>query len=432
MKKTRIFILTALLLLSCLTGCGSEPEPTASASTEATAPQESSIRPTAPAEYANPFSDTPPEGDVIVLNPGFGQDIWPRHSGFPEFDLYVISKHLLDTTDFSLSMPIQSGYTAEVNEISVIPAPNLDMPSDANTAIHGIHTFPYYLYQIYRGTDWKEYASLQQKLESLDIFSDPDDYNATQEARDTLALQYWQDYLSLTARDLPVFYAYQIQVRFSMDTAEIYDEECSRIELHLGDFDTVLEGGSFRIHAESPPLEVPSFDGWLGIHPGILGPFRAYCWAWDQGIERIEQLMDLDATEDITLTDFSIYGGRLEVLALNVTISSDSGGAVDFYWDGKTPVKLKAGEHLDITAVVRDPSWSGSYNYGARSLAIMRYSCGEKTATHLAEIILESAPDLWEAYAAWFDGLDISSYYRDYYRYDWRNDWRAEFTEAQP
>ena len=430
MKKTRIFILTAILLLSCLTGCGSEPETTVV--TAATAPREASIAPTAPAEYANPFSDTPPEGDVIVLNPGFGQDIWPRHSGFPEFDLYVISKHLLDTTDFSLSMPIQTGYTAEVNDVSVIPAPNLDMPSDGNTAIHGIHTFPYYLYQIYRGTDWKEYTRLRQELNNMEGSEDIQKINEIQKALDSIALQYWQDYLSLTARDLPVFYAYQIQVRFSMDAAEIYDEECSRIELHLGDFDTVLEGGSFRIHAESPPLEVPSVDGWLGIHPGNLGPFRAYCWAWDQGIERIEQLMDLDATEDITLTDFSIYGGRLELLQLNVTISSDSGGAVDFYWDGKTPVKLKAGEHLDITAVVRDPSWSGSYNYGARSLAIMRYSCGEKTATHMAEIILESAPDLWEAYAVWFDGLDISSYYGDYYRYDWRNDWRAEFTEAQP
>ena len=424
MKKTRIFILTALLLLSCLTGCKDKPETVAT--TEPTAPQETSIFPTAPAEYANPFSDTPPEGDVIVLNSGFGQDIWPNYSYFPEFDLYVISKHLLDTTDFSLSMPIQSGYTAEVDEVSVIPAPNLEMSSGANT---GIHTFPYYLYQIYRGTDWKEYASLQQKLESLDPLADPDDYNATQEARDTLALQYWQDYLSLTAKDLPVFYAYQIQIRFTTDAAAIYDEECSRIELHLGDFDTVLEGGSFRIHAESPPLQTRSHDAWLGIHPQMMGPYRADCSAWDDGIARVDLLMDLDATEDITLTDFSLYGGSLEVLQLNVTISSDSGGAMDFYWDGKTPVKLKAGEHLDINAVVRDPSGSGSCSCGARSLAIMRYSCGEETATHWTEIILESHLDLWEAYAVWFDGLDVSSYYKDYYQPCW-NAWRDEFKEG--
>ncbi len=424
MKKTMIIILAALLALSCLAGCKNKPG--TAAATEATVPQETSIYPTAPADYANPFSDVPPEGDVIVLHSGFGQDIWPYYSYFPEFDLYVISKRPLDTTDFSLTMPIQTGFTAEVYDLSVIPAPSEDLTSGAQT---GIHVFPYYLYQIYRGTDWKEYTRLQQKLENMDVFADVEAYNATKEARDTLALQYWQDYLSLTARDLPVFYAYQIQVRFTMDAAAIYDEECSRIELHLGDFDTVLEGGSFRIHAESPPLQAPSQDGWLGIHPGILGPYRANCSFGDEGIERVEMLMDLDATEDITLTDFSLYGGRLECLQLNVTISSDRGGSMDFYWDGKTPVKLKAGEHLDISAVVRDPSGSGSYGCGARSLAILRYSCGEETATHFAEIILESRPDLWEAYAVWFDGLDVSSYYKDYYQPCW-NAWRDEFKEG--
>ncbi len=424
MKRTLIFILAALLLLSCLAGCKNKPE--TAVSTEATAPQETSIFPTAPAEYANPFSDTPPEGDVFVTNLAFGQDIWPYYSYSLTLHLQVVSKHPLDTSEFSLTLPIRTSYRAEVNEIPVIPA-----PSQENDV--GLNTFPYYLYQIYRGTDWKEYARLQQRLSSDDYSADPKAHEENRTARDGIALQYWQDYLSLTAKDLPVFYAYDVQIDFSACFGDdsLTTEECGRIELRLGDFETVLEGGSFRIHAEAPPVRNTKDDKWFGIRPGTLGPYQVTCDPWNGGVELVTGLMDLDAAEDITLTGISFYESRLEILQLNVRISSEDGGSVDFYWDGKSKVKVPAGSHLDVDAVVRDPQGSDSWEYAARSLLLMDYICGEEQGTHWTECILIRDPNPWETYAIWFDGLDVSSYYRDYSLvYD--SDWRAEFTEAQP
>ena len=437
MKKTLICILAALLVLSCLAGCKDKPE--AAASAEATGPQETSILPTAPAEYANPFSDTPPEGDVVVTNLPWGADLRPCYFTRLDLNFKVLSKHPLDTSDFSLTLPIRTEYEASVREIPLIPAPQ------ANDDGIGGNDFPFYLYQIYRGMDWKEYTRLRREVETIDYFSDPEAYEAAQEARNSLALQYWTDFLSLTAKDLPLFYAYEVKIDFLqtvIDGKEIYDEECSHMELHLGDYDTVIEGGSFRIHGGDLPLE-PLREGGMavGVRAHYLdnGEFVYPCGG---GIEQMIGVADFDATEDLTLTGFELFESRLEILQLHVTVESDRSGSMDFFWDAQVPVKLKAGDHCVIDAVVRDPllaeaeerNWQNAafpspYDYYVTENYIVRYHCGEEKGTIFGCYYDYPVSNPWELYAVWFDGLDVSSYYKDYYQPCW-NAWRDEFKEG--
>lgn len=410
MKKAISCCLLALMLSACLVGCGGET-PEAVTEQAPTVPEVTSGQ----AEYANPFSDTAPEGDVIVVNQAFGSDIWPMWSYYPELHLQLLSKHPLDTSVFSVTMPIKTDYRAEVQERSVLPAPSRDRREHDQS-------FPFYLYQIYQGMNWKELRRLEAAYSENPTSEDGKNY-------EKYRLMGWDGYLALTAKDLPVFYLYDIRIDFvpgMVEGKEIYDETCSQIALRLGDFDTVLEGGSFRIHAQQPPIE--TIGQWQGIAPGKLGPFLINCTPWNGGIEQVELLMDLDAAEELTLTDFSLFGGRLELVQLMVNISSEAGTSVDCYWDGKSPLRLKAGDHLDITAVIRDPEAVDGYDYAARSLAVMGYSCGEQAASHWAEIIFTRTASPWEIYAAWFDGLDISGYYKDYYQPCF-GAWREKFEE---
>ena len=431
MKKVSACCLSLLLLLALFfSGCRKEPELT----TNPPESREASVLPTSPAEYRNPFSTTPPEGDVIVSNLCFGQDIWPDYSYDPALVLWVMSKHVLDTTQLSVSLPIQTGYKAEVHPVTVYPKPQ--NPDESGLQ----YPFPYYLYQIYRGLDWGKLAELERAARE-----NPSAENT--QALHSYGEQFRSDYMALTARELPLFYLYQVEISFPTSYAgnTIYDEECDRIELRLGDFETVLEGGSFSIHAEPLPLEPLPEEGEIAVIQNSVAELTGNgSFPWNEGIERLDRIMDLNVLRDIVLTDFSLCESRIGIVQLHVTVSSDNGTAMDFFWDGTIPVKVKAGDHLTIDAVLRDPAAANRtvdtadgpvevacYDYAARIYPILRYTCGEDACTAWGEYNLTRYPDPWEAYAVWFDGLDISGYYLDYYR-PICNAWCSEFTEVQP
>ena len=428
MKKTLVFILAALMALSCLAGCRNKPG--GASTSQEKVPEVSG---SSAAGYVNPFTDAPPEGDVFVMNLAFGQDLWPHSSCYPFLSLRVLSKRPLDTTDCTVTMPIRTAYETNVIELSVIPAPATDRTMEASGYYTG--AFPYYLYQAYQGMDWKELARLAAAQEENPLSEDGKAYDA-------LLLKNWSDFLSLTAKDLPLFYIYEVQISFLQtltDGKEIFDEECSRIELHLGDFDAVLEGGSFRLHADG--LQIMT----VGIHPHFLGnPLGELSCPYNDGIFSLNQIMDMDVLENITLTDFSLPESRIELLQLNVTVSSENGTSMDFCWDGQSPLELKAGDYVSFAAVVRDPAAANRrvetengavvtacYVYSGRFMALLRFDCGEEKGSWVTEYNLIRYPDPWEAYAVWFGGVDVASYYLDYVRpYD--NLWHREIEGAVP
>ena len=166
MKEIKALFL-ALVLLLCFTACdrggiaesGSDPVGGGSAVSTEAGESPAPELPEKNCEYR--FTDWPASGDVKVLDLAFGQDLWPDYSGYPILTLRVISKRPLNLEDFSLSMPIQTGYTASVEELPLWREPE-------NTAVQMEYAFPYYLYQIYEGTDWKALAELARLAEETE------------------------------------------------------------------------------------------------------------------------------------------------------------------------------------------------------------------------------------------------------------------------
>ena len=385
------------------------------------------------------FTDSRPIGDVKVLNFAFGQDLWPDYSAYPVLTLRVISKRPLNLEDFSLTMPIQTGYTASVEELPLQREPEADEGSG------GEYPFPYYLYQIYEGTDWKSLAELARLAEETEDAMKAREY---QTAYQNEMNRLYPAFQKLTERELPAFSLYEIRIRIpsSYEGNEIFNEECSRIELHLDDFDTVLEGKSFRIHKEPLPFK-PLMDA-NGSPEGVKQRYfgsttgeRSY--PWNDGYIQLPYLMWIEALENTVLTDLSLYQSSVEIDELQVKLfSEDSGSAKDFFWDGKSPLKVKAGESVLISARLHDPdagtrltetaegvTASSSYGYSARVYAILQYQCDGREGSALVEENLSRVPDPWEAYAIWFDGIDVSSYYLDYY-YPILDEWVTPSTEV--
>lgn len=435
----------ALVLLLCFTACdrggiaesGSDPVGGESAVSTEAGESAASELPEKNCEYR--FTDWPASGDVKVLDLAFGQDLWPDYSGYPILTLRVISKRPLNLEEFSLSMPIQTGYTASVEELPLQREPEADEGSG------GEYPFPYYLYQIYEGTDWKSLAELARLAEETEDAMKAREY---QTAYQNEMNRLYPAFQKLTERELPAFSLYEIRIRIpsSYEGNEIFNEECSRIELHLDDFDTVLEGKSFRIHKEPLPYK-PLLDA-NGNPEGVKQRFfgstiGVQSYPWNDGYIQLPYLMWIEALENTVLTDLSLYQSSVEIDELQVKLfSEDSGSAKDFLWDGKSPLKVKAGESVLISARLHDPdagtrltetaegvTASSSYGYSARVYAILQYQCDGREGSALVEENLSRIPDPWEAYAVWFDGIDVSSYYLDYY-YPILDEWASPSTEV--
>lgn len=415
MKRILLF---AVLILICFLGCTGRQEPQTTDTT--ISEQAAQIAPTAPDRYANPFSKVIPSSDVIVTNLCFGQDIWPDYSYYPSIILRVLSKHPLDYRDCSVTMPIRTQYTVSAREVPVIARPQSIMED-------GSGAFPYYLYEIYRGTDWKTLANM------IGDGSEPVSPEKTEQIQ-ALQNQYLSDFNRLTTNELPSFYTYEIEISFpdSYSGNTIYDESCGSIGLHLGDFETELEGRSFEIHGAPLPLEPYRPDGSCVGCKQLIMNNGTVIYPYSKGIASVDEVMGLEILEDLTLTGFTFHESRFEILKLSVAISSESGNAMDFLWDGVSPIRLHAGDQVMLSAVVRDLAWTeNTYEYAARLYPILRYECGEEKGTSFGEYYVTYYPDPWETYAVWFDGLDISGYYKNYYQPIFEP-WRAEFTEAQP
>ena len=415
MKRILLF---SFVIMICLLGCtGRQASQTTDTDISQLAVQ---IAPSAPGSYSNPFSTIMPASEVIVTNLCFGQDIWPDYSFYPSMILRVLSKHPLDYHDCSVTMPIRTQYTVSAREVPVLARPQ-------STAEDGSGAFPYYLYEIYRGTDWK---ALKKMIKDSNRALTPELTEQIRAVQD----QYLSDFNQLTANELPSFYTYEIEISFpdSYSGNTVYDESCDSIELHLGDFESVLEGGSFEIHGSPLPLEPYRPDSsCVGCQQLIMNN-GTVIYPFSKGIASVDEVMGLEILEDLTITGFTFHESRFEILKLSVAISSESGNAMDFLWDGVSPIRLHAGDQVMLSAVVRDPAWTeNTYEYAARLYPILRYECGEEKGTSFGEYYVTYYPDPWETYAVWFDGLDISGYYKDYYQPIFEP-WRAEFTEAQP
>ena len=410
MKRRIISLLLAALTALSLCGCGGRTAPVQ---------ENDNVIPTAPKTYANPFGPEEKDRSWVILSDAFGQEIYPNSSWWPCLELWVLSKEALDVGDVSVTMDIQTPYEIVCDEFPV--SRKLDEWQGDNMYDFLDGDFPYYLYQCYRGTDWEKLRTLLKAAleEDPELGSDP--YEEAGEAvtayKEYLG-KFWEDYRSLTPADLPTFHLYRLDIYLGFVDHQFVgnvacDETCDRIEVHLDTIDTVLTGGSFTIHSETL---VKSWEGGLRQKTwGCVG-YTAPCF---DGYVRCDGIVQLVAEQDAVLQRYRFQGGGLELVKARLRIGdSEESASLDFMWDGESPMYIAAGSYISMDVILYDPAAAEhpSYDYARRAYGLLEYTFDGKEGKIDTECLVHNQHNPWEAYAVWFDGVDVSGFYRNYYQ----------------
>lgn len=460
--KFRFSRLTALLLSGLLlSGCAAPSSGHIDSEQNTNKPEDSSssemIALTPPAEDAKgSLVSYEPDRQVYFSCQNIDSDIYMNSSFMPNLRFHILSLQHVDPEEIQIFIPIQTEYAVLIEELSEIHT--TEYLTSLNSEAGYANDFPYYLYQCYRGTDWKKMGQLytaaeeasrrQSELEIAGMSSDPeyaqlqktiDEFHAYRDA-------YVEDFQALTPEDLPVFYDYSVQIFFGFNNIDLESYELSRgirvsegfhtVDIQLGNALYTQEIGEIRLHTENLENIHQSHEDNLQDFSGIGIEGKSY--PWGDGTE-CETLTSFLAKKDLTITKLYFYESDIKLPGAHIITSSapliltpdlyetsettTKDTSIDFYWDLKTPLNIPAGTYVTIDLIFQDPRLS-QMEYGGRLYPVMEYSVGTETRIRQTEINLDRVSlNSWLRYAIAFDGLDLESYFQDYYRLVYEN-WR--------
>lgn len=454
--KPHLSRLTALLLSGLLlSGCAAPSSGHIDSEQNTNKPEDSSsskmIAPTPPAEDAKgSLVSYDPNRQVYFSCQNIDSDIYLNSSFMPNLRFHILSLQHVDPEEIQISIPIQTEYAVLISECAEIRT--TEYLTSLNSETGYIHDFPYYLYQCYRGTDWKKMGNLyiaaeqasnrQGELIMAGVSSSDSEYIQLQETIDEFHAYrdaYVEDFQALTPEDLPVFYDYEVQIFFGFNNIDLESYELSSgirvsegfhtVDIQLGNTLYTQEIGEIRLHAENLENIHQSHEDNLQDFSGIGIEGKSY--PWGDGTE-CEMLTSFLAKKDLTITKLYFYESDIKLPGAHIIISSTprvgtpelfeatetttKDTSIDFYWDLETPIDIAAGTYVTIDLIFQDPRLS-QMEYGGRLYPVMEYSVGTETHIRQTEINLDRVSlNSWLRYAIAFDGLDLESYFQDFYR----------------
>lgn len=425
-------LLSGLLLCACGEETAADPsastsELSASEPNTGTLPAPEVIAPTGPAapsmEFPVPYE---PGREIYFTCENWDIDLYLRHSEVPNLRFKIISTEPVAKEDISVTLPIATGYTVDTMDIST------ELSALSETGGYGL---PYFLYQIYQGTDWAGLAQMQkdayeaaQQMYEMELGYDAEqlmesqEYQALEKIRleageaENALLPYFR---KLTPEDLPQFYCYTVRVDFSMEN--VVPESFQTINIDIGGKTYSQNVGEVRIHDGELP---PSTDVGIKLRSGAISGIGAS--PWTDGRELGQNVFHFVAQEELRLTGASFYQSDVALLGARVSIEGADGNAMDFYWDLETSIFVNEGDTVRIDLIYQDERMK-AMNYGARLYAYLNYEANGQSETPRTEIDAVRMHLPWLVYAIAFDGLDCGSYYRDYY-YPLYESWREDIS----
>lgn len=428
-------LLSGLLLCACGEETAADPsastsELSASAPNTGTLPAPEVIAPTGPAapsmEFPVPYE---PGREIYFTCENWDIDLYLRHSEVPNLRFDIISTEPVAKEDISVTLPIATGYTVDIVDIST------ELSELSETGGYGL---PYFLYQIYQGTDWaglaqmqKDALEAQQQMSDMAAGCDDDALAQLMESQEYQALEkikleageaenallpYFRE---LTPEDLPQFYCCAVRIDFSME--DVVPESFQTINIDIGGKTYSQNVGEVRIHDGELP---PSTNGGIKLRTGAISGIGTS--PWTDGRELGQNVFYFVAEEELRLTGASFYQSDVALLGARVSIEGANGNAMDFYWDLETSVFVNEGDTVRIDLIYQDERMK-AMNYGARLYAYLNYEAGGQPETLRTEIDAVRMHLPWLVYAIAFDGLDCGSYYRDYY-YPLYESWREDIS----
>lgn len=417
------FILLSGLLLCA---CGEETAADPSASTTELSASEPNTG-TLPAPSMEFPVSYEPGRKVYFTCENWDVDLYLRHSEVPNLRFHIISTEPVTKEDISVTLPIATGYTVDI------------MDHDTHTLSEsGGSGLPYFLYQIYQGTDWAGLAQMQKdayeagrQMQEMQLARGDVPLEQLMESQEYQALEkitleavemenaLLPNFRELTPEDLPLFYSYTVRIDFSME--DVVPESFQTINIDIGGKTYSQNVGEVRIHDEDLP---PSTNGGIKLRTGAISGIGTS--PWTDGRELEQNVFYFVAQEELRLTGASFYQSDVALLGARVSIAGANGNAMDFYWDLETSVFVNEGDTVRIDLIYQDERMK-AMNYGARLYAYLNYEAGGQPETLRTEIDAVRMHLPWLVYAIAFDGLDCGSYYRDYY-YPLYESWREDIS----
>lgn len=410
-KRVAILLMTLvfmLLLFGCA-GSGGELESTTNMPTEGSQGTDpmvyygitSNVKP-APREESSWMIEYDPDREVYILCDNVYRDIYAGVSTNTDVSIYILSKEQLDTDSIIVTVPETMCPYVLYNTNTVFDAgTEVNADYSASNAV-----MPYYLYQVYRGYPFWD--------------TDPE----TEEMRTKLDEILLADFKTLQPEDLPTFYLYSYSIVYFTEelTEDWVTESYDHIQITIGDQVYDQQIGRVRI---LPKSEFPSeHETCSMLGPGMMLSGMGSSKGYSDGISDYLNL-GIEASEDMTISDFRLIGMDTELL--DITVEHTSGDyTMSYSWNGTDPIDLLEGDRVLIYPIIRNPlidAVSCDISYICAVDAQMEdgsWLCC--TSSFQYGITFRN---WYEMYAIIFDGVDMEAYYRDYYYRNfelWRND----------
>ena len=262
--------------------------------------------------------------------------------------------------------------------------------------------FPFYLYQCYRGMDWKHMGKLAKRYNE-----DNGDIEVAQEF-EKMRYMYVEDYqTAVEQKQLPQLYRYIVVIEFELDQLESV-QNINTITLSLHGKTKSYDFDNFVLDAEKEF----EFEN-IGIS-NTIGIMDAPIYISNDGVFDLTYL-ELQAHEAFTLTGLSFLGeNEARITDCFVTLTQADGVKSEMKWDGKTPVQVLEGEAIHINAFCKDTQLADVMEAVTSKYIMVHYLSAEgKECIEIVQGVYRMRQGLYDLYAM-KEGIDVLSYYLDY------------------
>lgn len=257
--------------------------------------------------------------------------------------------------------------------------------------------FPFYIYQCYKGMDWKYIKRLEQE-----------DNNSNSEELSNLQNLYREEYQNaLEQGKLPELYSYMVGIRF--DLAKMNSI------VNIDAISVTLKGKTKRYALDSFVLD--AVEEFNFKNEGILstmGILDAPIHVSSEGILDLTEI-DLHSEKPFRLTGLSFLKRNVKDISdCTVTLTKADGKTTEMEWDTKTPIAVMKGESISVQAYCKDTHLAGVLEATVTKDIIVHYESEEGTPyTEIMQGIYRMRPGMYDVYAE-KGGANVLSYYLDY------------------
>lgn len=257
--------------------------------------------------------------------------------------------------------------------------------------------FPFYIYQCYKGMDWKYIKQLEQE-------------NNNSKGAELSDLQelYRDEYQNaLEQEKLPQLYSYMVGINFDLANMN----SIAKIDA----ISLTLKGKTKRYVLDSFVLDAE--EEFNFENDGILSTMGVLDAPIHISLEGILDLteIELHSEKPFTLTGLSfLKKAAKDISYCAVTITKADGTVTEMEWDTKTPITVMKGESVSLHAYCKDAQLAGVMEANVTKDIMVQYESEDGTPyTEIMQGTYRMRPGVYDVYAE-KGGANVLSYYMDY------------------